>query len=79
MDSLKAFAARCRPAVKGDLMKSEQLLLKGKDGTFAPHYLKSLEHNADRARRLLDEIDALIGSANWPDEPPIPPHHIPVA
>ncbi len=77
----KDFAARCRPAVKGDLLKSEQLLLKGKDGTFAPHYLKHLEHNADRARRLLDEIDALIGpeSDSGPHEPPIPPHHFPVA
>ena len=75
----KDFAARCRPAVRAHLNQCERSLLKGKDGTFAPHYLKVLEHDADRAQRLLDEIDALIGQDTGPHEPPVPPHHIPVA
>ena len=55
------FAARCRPAVKAYLTKAEQAVLKvGKPDGYPEHYRKLLDDDANRARTLLDDIEALI-------------------
>lgn len=80
----KEFAERCWPAARSWLNKAERLLLDFDQGrtTYPAHYRSILDADADRARKLLDEIEAIVGSRPTPEyseHPPVPPYHFPVA
>lgn len=53
------FALRCRPAVKQWETRCAQSVLKWERGEYPKHYEKLLKDEAERARKLLDEIDAM--------------------
>lgn len=66
--SLKDLAERCRAAVAHDARLRERDAMSDK---YAHHYRPVLKAEAEKAAKLLDEIDAIIGSKPGPYEPPI--------
>jgi hypothetical protein len=56
-DALRALAERCRPAVAHDAKLREREVHSDK---YAHHYKAVLQAEAERAAKLLDELDAII-------------------
>lgn len=57
---LKALAERCRPAVAHDLRLRERDV---HSDMYAHHYKATLQAEAERAAKLIDDIDAIINAA----------------
>ena len=55
------FGLRCRPAVKQWETRCAMSVLKWERGEYPPHYEKILKDEAERARKLFDDIEALTG------------------
>lgn len=59
----KEFAERCRPAARAWAINTEKAVSMCAAGKFPEHYKAALDNEADRASKLLEEIDGILKTA----------------